>query len=386
MKRNRVNCQKLIQKGSVITFFFAFCIFYSCQENEEIINVGYIGPLTTRATDLGIAPAKAIELAVEEYNNKRSKKEPKIKLFVEDDQWEKNNAMPAYKKLRKEHQIKVLFISNTDGTIAISQQAKEDNVIVVNPCNNDSILNKLNNNVFKIAKSTEEAHSVIAHRIIELNLKKVLILHYPNDFMTLGSATCAKILTEHGIENTVVSFEKGKTNYIKEFTEYKKEGYDAFVFFGYKEYGFAMKQARDLGITAKFFGSTVLLQEDYYENSQGAINGTEFVFFTPESGNYVLAQEFLNAYKLKYKETPFSVWPPMQAYDAANLVFNELKSYRKTKDNNIKFDDWLRNRLLNVRYYEGVCGNISIKNNGASSGIYFLLFKYTSKGKYVNIK
>jgi branched-chain amino acid transport system substrate-binding protein len=377
--------KQLIKLRKSIAFSIFLALLIGCQEKEMTINVGYIGPLTTRATDLGIAPAKALELAVEQYNKNSRGKEPKIKLFVEDDKWEESNALIAYNKLKKEHKIKILFISNTDGTIAISKKAKEDKVIVINPCNNDEILNKLNNNIFKIAKSTEETHSIIAYRIIDLDLKKVIIMHYPNDFMTLGSNTCKEILTKNGIENTVVTFKKDKVDFVNELKQYKDEGYDAFVFFGYKEYGFAMKQARELGIDAKFFGSTVLLQEDYYKNSAGAINGTEFIFFTPETGNFVLAQDFLNAYHLKYNEKPFSIWPPMQAYDAGNLVFTQLKKYNST-DTTEEFDDWLRNKLLNVRYYEGVCGNISINPNGSSSGIYFSLFEYNSKGNYFNIK
>ncbi|WKD85318.1 Leu/Ile/Val-binding protein [Polaribacter huanghezhanensis] len=380
------NNKNILKRLGVLSIFFVLIFFMACQSKVETINIGYIGPLTTRATDLGIAPSKAIQLAVEEYNETRLSNEPKVDLFIEDDQWDKEKGLIAYEKLRKEHKIKVLFISNTDGTIAISEKAKEDKVIIINPCNNDTALNKLNENVFKIAKSTEEAHSLIANRIIDLDFKKVIIIHYPNNFMYLGAFTCKEILKKEGIETKVVSFKKEKTNFMKELTEYKAEDYDAYVFLGYKEYGFAMKQARELGIESKFFGSTVLLQEDYYENSDGAIIGTEFIFFTPQNGNYVPAQDFLNNYQSKFKEKPFSVWPPMQAYDAANILLSVLKNYNITNTKNNDFDSWLRKKLLNVHYFEGVCGNISIKSNGASSGIYFSLYEYKSKGKFTNIK
>lgn len=366
--------------------FIILIVFNRCQSKVETINIGYIGPLTTRATDLGVAPSKAILLAVEEYNKNRLSNEPKINLFVENDEWDREKGLLAYEKLKKNHQIKVLFISNTDGTIAISERAKQDKIIIVNPCNNDNILNKLNNNVFKIAKSTEEAHSLIANRIIDLNLKKVIIIQYPNSFMYIGAKTCKEILNRNNIETKIVTFNKDKINFTKELKEYKTEGYDAYVFFGYKEYGFAMKQARELEVKAKFFGSTVLLQEDFYKNSNGAINGTEFIFFTPENGNYTKAQDFLNKYELKFKEKPFSIWPPMQAYDAVNLVLSKLKGYNSNIKNNFSFDSWLRNELINVHYFEGICGNISINENGSSNGIYFSLYEYTSKGNYKNIK
>lgn len=364
------------------------CLFlcYSCESEVETINIGYIGPLSKRATDLGIAPANALKLSIKEYNSNRKPNEPRVNLFVEDDQWEKENSLPAYEKLRREHNIKIVFISNTDGTIAISNKVLKDNVILVNPLNNDALLSTLNHNTFKIAKSTEEANSLIAIRIIELGLKKVLIMQYPNDFMTQASLSCKKIFDQSGVENAVVTMEKEKVNFEAELQSYKEAGYDAFIFFGYKEFGYAMKQARDLGITAPFFGSTVLLAPGYYENSAGSILGTECSFFTPADGNWVLANEFLDLYKTTYGESPFSVWPPLQAYDAMNLVLSELKTINTTNTKGQIFDEWLRQRLFNVKFFQGTCGNISINKDGSSKGIYFSLYKYEEKGKLLKVK
>ena len=355
--------------------------FMSCQK-EKTINIGYIGPLSTRATDLGIAPSKAMKLAVAEYNENRKNNEPKINLIIEDDKWEEKEAIPAYERLRKQD-VKVVFISNTDGTIAISKRIKNDGVILVNPTNNDAILDELNHNVFRIAKSTEETHSLVAQRIINLGLKNVLIIHYPNDFMTLGAKVCSELLDEAGIKNKVICYEPGKIDFLEDFKAFKKENYDSYLFFGYKEYGYAMKQARDLGIKAKFFGSTVLLDKNFYKNSEGAIIGTEFLFFTPEDGNYFLANKFLDKYEKSFGEKPFSVWPAMQAYDAMNIVISKLRKINEKED--LKFDDWLREQLYKTRYYEGVCGNISISYQGNSKGIYFSLFEYISEGKYSKV-
>lgn len=360
--------------------------FSACESEVKTINIGYIGPLSKRATDLGIAPSNALKMSVDEYNSSRKAGEPKVNLFVEDDQWEKDNAMKAYEKLRREHDIKIVYISNSEGTIAISDKVLSDKVILVNPLNNDALLSSLNQNTFKIAKSTEQANSLIAIRIIELGLKKVIIMHYPNDFMTLASSSCKKLLDESGIESKVVTVEKDNIDFIDELKTYKQDGYDAFVFFGYKNFGYAMKQARELGITAPFFGSTVLLAPEYYENSAGNIVGTECSFFTPADGNWVLANEFLDHYNLKYGEKPFSVWPPLQAYDAMNVVLNELRSINSTKDSAHAFDDWLRQRLFSVKFFQGTCGNISINKDGSSKGIYFSLYKYEAKGKLLKVK
>jgi len=377
----------LLKKELIVILLSFISIITGCNNTEvKEINIGYIAPMSTRATDLGIAPSKAMQLAIEEYNSSKAKDQPKINFFIEDDKWEKSLALPAYEKLRKEHNIDVVFISNTDGTVELQDKIMEDGVIAVNPLNNDKLLSSLNKNTFNIAKSTEEAHKALGIRIIELGLKKVIILHYPNNFMSVGGNAIKNILTENGIENEVIKTEKDQIDFTEILKKAKEKEADAYVFLGYKNFGFAMKQARDLEIKASFFGSTTLLDPDFFSNSEGAIVGTECTFFTPLDGNYILASEFLQDYKKKFGEEPFSIWPPMQAYDAMNIVINEIKKVNEDKTKEQSQVEWLRNRLLNVKYYQGVCGNISIKEDGSSRGIYFSLYKVESDGKLLKIK
>lgn len=374
---------------NALRFTLSLLVFgiLSCETpKQDVVNIGFIGPLTTRATDLGVAPANAMKLAVSQYNADRLNNEPLINLYVEDDKWLKEQASPAYKKLKGEHDIDVLFISNTDGTISVQDEILKDGVIVINPLNNDALLSTTNENTFRIAKTTEEANGLIAIRIIELGLKKVMIMHYPNDFMTRGTNAVKILLEEANIEHQVVTVDVGATDFSEELSNYQKNGYDAYVFFGYKEFGYAMKQARDLGIIAPFFGSTVLLDPAFYENSEGAIIGTECSFFTPADGNYVLANNFLEDYKEMHEEYPTSVWPPMQAYDAMNLAISEIRTINVTKGDSQSFSDWLRFRLKNVWYFQGICGNISISEDGSSKGIYFSLYRYESEGKLVKVR
>ena len=327
-----------------------------------------------------------MKLAVSQYNEDKLTSEPLINFYIEDDKWEKEQALPAYTKLKSEHDIDILFVSNSDGTISVQDEILKDGVVTINPLNNDALLSTTNHNTFRIAKTTEEANGLIAIRIIELGLKKVLILHYPNDFMTRGANAAQELLKGANIEHKVVTVEVDATDFSDVLSVCKKKGYDAYVFFGYKEFGYAMKQARDLGITAPFFGSTVLLDPAFYKNSEGAIIGTECSFFTPPDGNYVLANKFLEEYRNSFGEDPTSVWPPMQAYDAMNLVIEQIRTIDETKKEDLAFDDWLRSRLKNVKYFQGICGNISISEDGSSKGIYFSLYQYESEGKLVKVK
>ncbi|MBJ7881827.1 ABC transporter substrate-binding protein [Gelidibacter salicanalis] len=358
-----------------------FLIFFSGCESGKVqeLNIGYIGPLSVRATDLGIDPSNAMLLAVEEYNSNRLQDEPKVNLYIEDDKWDEANAIPAYKKLRQEHDISIVFISNTDGTVLVQDEILKDHVILINPLNNGELFRSLNKNSFNIAKSTEQTNGLVANRIIELGLKKVALFQFPNDYMTNATREVKRLLDLSEVELNIIPVKANQTTFIDHLKQLKEDDYDAYVFFGYKEFGFGMKEARDMGITAPFFASTVLLDPEFYLNSEGTVIGSEFPFFTPTDGNFTLAEEFLTKYEKRFDHSPSSVWPPMQAYDAMNLILSKVKAINNSKDKHTDFDDWLREALLEVNYYQGVCGNIAISRSGASKGIYFSLYKYGSK-------
>ncbi|MFT6718035.1 MAG: branched-chain amino acid transport system substrate-binding protein [Sphingobacteriales bacterium] len=377
--------------------FLPYIIFFSCfigimmvactKQPVEEIHIGYIGPLTTRATDLGMDPSRAMEMAVQQYNENREDEQPEVILHVEDDQWDAKKTLEAYHNMRFQHNIKVVFVSNSDGTVALQETIKKDQVILINPLNNDEHLSALNKNTFKIGKTTEEAHLVVGIRIIEMGLKHVAVLHYPNNFMTLSSMVVKNLLDAHGVKNDVIEIKKEQTDFKELMAICKKNEHDGLVFFGYKNLGFAMKQARDIGLNVPFFGSTVLSDPAYFKNSQGAIVNTECTYFSEKDGNPILAKQFLTDFVATYGKKPVSVWPAMQAFDSMNILLQQI--HKINEESNFKkqaFDVWLRNHLFKVRGFRGVCGNISILEDGSSRGIYFSLYTYTSEGTFTKVE
>ena len=361
-------------------------LFLGCGTSEPAdINIGFIGPLTGHAVDLGVGPARALQLAVDQYNQKKTAEQPHVNLFCEDDHWEKENALPAYAKLRKEHAIEIVFVSNTDGTVALQQKVLEDHVILINAINNDALLSTMNKNTFKIAKKTEEAAAVVAGRILELNKKRLSIFYVTNDFMTRTAKAIEKIMLDRDIDCQMLPVDLHQSIFDREIEMCLKQNSDAIVFCGYQNLGFAMKKVRERGIDASYFGSTTLLGDNFFENAMGAMVGAEFSFFTPADGNYVLAEQFLQAYRKKYGANPFAIWPPMQAYDAMNLVLGYVGASAARSDDE-SLEDYLRKAMLSTTFYQGICGNVAILPDGSSRGIYFSLYSMTGKGMMEKVK
>lgn len=354
-------------------------VFNACNCSVTELNIGYIGPLSERAVDLGIGPNNAMLLAVEEFNSVNDK--IKVNYSFRDDKWEANNTLKAYNSLKSELNLNLLVVSNTDGVIAVNEECLKDNVTVINPLNSDSLLSALPNHVFKIAKKTEEAHEIIGVRMVDLKYKKVAIFHYPNDFMSRATNTVSHLLDKYQVQSLVFSTDKNQTDYTEELLKCQAEKVDAIAFFGYKEYGFAMHQAREMNLNVPFYGSTVLFDPVYYDNSKGALKGTVFTYFTPKDGNYVKAIKFLKSYHDRFGEEPPSIWPAMQAYDAMNIYLRAAKKVLETNASHNDINKLIRQELASLEYYQGVCGNLKMGENNAIQGIYFSLYEYLEKGK-----
>ena len=149
------------------------------------------------------------------------------------------------------------------------------------------------------------------------------------------------------------------------------ENADAYLFLGYQEMGFAMKQARDLGIKAPFFSVNLLSDPILQKNSEGAVNGTYLAHFTALDGNRVKTDEFLNTYFKMFFRKPYLEWSAMQGYDAATILLDAIQSAAQMKGD---FIENLRHELFATSNYEGVSGNITILPSGASRGIYPRLY------------
>lgn len=357
-------------------------LLISCSEKEiEQIHIGFISPQSHRATNLGIAPGKAMQLALQQYNESRKATEPEIILHLADDQWDESRSVPLYNQLKSKHNIDALFISNSNGTLALQNYLLKDDIIAINPLNNDKYLRENSNNTFFIAKSTEQANKVIAHRILQLQKKKVAIFRPDYNFFKVAAETIKSELAMKGISVEIIPTKLSQHDYNSELKLLKEESFDAYCFFGYVELGFAMKQARDMGITAPFFGCTEILDDKFFDYSEGTIKGTEFSYFTRLDGNKTLAAQFFEDYRIEYSQMPPSDWPPMQAYDAMNIFISAIRDINDKKIQRKNLSNHLAKNLKSIKNYAGVCGFLNMKDNQSIEGINFNLYELTNKNQ-----
>ncbi|MDB4297448.1 ABC transporter substrate-binding protein [Flavobacteriaceae bacterium] len=362
-------------------------IFIACEKQKiEEVNIGGILPLSTKMSFMGLGPSKAMLMAVDEYNLTKKPEEPLVNIYFEDGEWDVDKGVESYKKLKKEHDVDVLFLNNTEATIALNSTFEVDKTPIVNSLNNDKSLNDLSDCVFRIAKDSKEAHSLIGIRISELGFERVGLLYHSNEIMEVGLGIIEEILHDRGVETKSFKSKANNKGLGKLLTEWKNDDIEAYVFLGFLHYGFIVKKARDIGITAPFFGSLSMSRKGFFENSKGELQGSECIGFSVMDGNYLLAHKFLKKFKQEFKSEPESLYATMQAYDAVNIVLNNLRNVNKEGVSKKELSFWLKNKMYQVKNYQGVCGNLSMLENGAIRGIYCSLYRCEENGILSRVK
>lgn len=355
----------------------------SHKPTSKTATVGWIGSLSGSTSALGIDTLNAIKLALKEYQANKNANDPDIQLISEDDNYNVDTAQMKYRNILSQSPI-AIFIESYSSLKKIAPFAIEDDVLIINSIDNDKNIASINPYVFLIAKETEALAGIIANAIIDQGKKNIAVIYYgtEQDFLLNLAKIIKRILFINNIKTTMFDYKKGMVDFRDILKSINLNEIDGYVFLGYQEIGFAMKQAREMGITAPFYSVNLITDPILQKNAEGAVNGTYFAHFTSLDGNRVETDEFLNRYYEEYHKKPFLEWTAMQGYDAANILFSAIKRAFYEKGSLIEN---VRQQLLETSNYEGVSGNITILPSGASRGIYPRLY-VLQKGEAVPVE
>jgi len=349
--------------GIIVAFVLLTLI--GCGSKPEVIKIGYIGPLSGPSAVLGMDAIQAIEIAANEVNAQGGINGLPIEIIAEDDQYIPAKTLTAYEKLVNVDGVEILLVSTYGGVFTIADRAQEDNVIVIDPldCNNE--LAALPENVFCLATETESIGYALADYLLSQGKTRAGVMYSTKDnFMALVSDAFKRKFSQGGgftkEENFVYTDVDFKTQLLK-LNEIKP---DAIVFLGHDETGIAMKQARDLGITAQFMATGTVTSPGLQQASHGAAEGTIFAYWEPAADNS-LSKEFEAKFVSLVGRPPILPLTTHPAYDSMQvLIKNSLPQSVKRVDRTERVDA-IRRGLYSTKRFEGTTGEITMDSDGA---------------------
>lgn len=351
----------------------------SSSSSDDVIKIGVFEPLTGANGAGGADEYDGIKLANKLFPEVLGKK---VELVVVDNKSDKVEAANAATVLAQKEKVNAVLgswgssLSMAGGPIFAEAKIPAVAVSATNPA-----VTKGNDFYFRVCFLDPFQGTVgAAYAFNELKAKKVAIIREVSNDYSVG---LAKFFVDHfvklsGDEKSIVAtadYNTGDQDFSAQLTNIKQFEPDVIFAPGnYTESALIIKQARDLGITAKFIGGDTWDINAFLEVGGAAVEGAIVsTFFANDVPINKTSEAFLKSFRDEYKKEPPAV--AALGYDAYLVVLDAIKRANSADPQKI------REALTQTKDFEGSAGAITI--NAERNADKAAVFKTVKDGKFV---
>lgn len=309
-------------------FAIAGCGSNDSSGKEKVLRIGVVGPESGGGAQLGQGQHKAIELAVEEINEKKLAGDWKLEVFFEDDEGNPTKSANATNKLIQQSDVKVVIgaihSSATLADMVITSRAEVPQLTAGST--GSSITEQGNKWIFRTAVNDEfQADALIKYAKDVLGINKIATFTAADDYGQSGAKLLAKAAEKYGVELVSIQvYNNGDKDFKPQLLAIKDSGAEGVFMWGlYTEAALISKQARQIGLDVQLFGASGMAAQKLIELGEDAVQGLILTqSFLPESDNEAV-KYFVANYKKKYNENPIP--HGAQAYDTVYIIADAVK-------------------------------------------------------------
>lgn len=329
-------------------------------EEDGVIKLGYIGPLTGGVASIGVMEQNVINDFIEDYPEWDGRE---VEVIFEDGQCSGQPAANAAQKLINVDKVQLILGGGCSGeTLAAAPIVEEAGVLLFSSISTSPEVTDAGDFVFRNAPSDANSSVVMAQAVADEGYEKVAIISELTDFGAAYHASVEEQLAELGIE-VVVS-----ESFASEVTDFrtvlqKVSDADADVILNLANSasaaGFIVKQAAELGLDLPVYGTDVMSGSEYTEIAGEAAIGTYLVITAADTSDEDVVA-FLANYEEKYSEKA-----PAEAYalfseDRMHIIMQAIEEVGYN-------GEAIRDYLYEMKPYKGLSGNVEFDKNGDSS-------------------
>lgn len=329
----------------------------SCnQENNEVVKIGIMLPLTGEGADWGNNAKNAIELAVDEISKKNTKY--KYNFIYEDSHTDSKIAITTFTKLVNIDKVKYCIVDMiSSNVLAIAPIANEKKIIILSPGASNPKITDAGDYVFRNWPSDALQGEVDAHvASYTLNWKKIAILKINNDYGNGLADVFSKNINSDSKIVANETYEKGSSNFRTQLLKIKNANPDGVYILSYpEELPMIFKQAKEINLNKKFLGTETFESQQLVDAIGDLANGAIYTFpQSPDSTNEMV-KNFRNNYLTKFSK-PWGT-PGDAAYDAVYMFVNAIEQ----NGNDV---EKVKEAFYAIKNYQGVSGAVTINKNG----------------------
>ena len=353
--------------AAVLALTFLAACFTACgskgtgssSSDGKTLKIGSSGPLTGDAAAYGIAVKNGIQLAVDEINAAGGVNGMKLEFQMEDDEADAEKAVNAYNTL-KDNGMKVFIGTVTTGAcLSVVSQTKADNMFQITPSASAAKV-IANDNCFQVCFTDPNQGTASADYIASKGLAtKVAVIYNSSDAYSSGIYDNFKAeAAAKGLDLVASEAFTGdsKQDFSSQLSKIKASGAELiFLPIYYQEASLILSQAKNAGITAKFFGCDgldgILAVENFdLSLAKGVMLLTPFAADAQDD----LTQKFVTSYQEKYGEVPNQF--AADTYDAMYIIKAAAEKANVTPDMSVSdICDAMKTAMTEISY-DGLTG------------------------------
>ena len=339
----------------------------------QTVKIGTIQPLTGKIAVYGKTVSQAVTLAVEEANAKGGVNGKKIELVTEDDAFNPDNTVAAFKKLvTKDKVLAVVGALTSNCTLAITNLAQAAKIPLITPTSTNDKVTDAGNYIFRACYKDSFQGKVVGQFAANSLKAKVagVLFDKANDYSFGLKSNFEAAFTAAGGKVVSESYTGDTKDFNAQIANIKAAKPDViFLPDYYNTVALISKQLRAAGLTQPLLGA------DGWDEAVGT-GQTELVgsfysnHYSPEQGSDAI-KTFVAAYKTRWGSDPDAL--SALGYDATKMLIQALINADTAKNLN---SAGIRDALAAVKG-SYVTGNISFdaQNNPVKSAVVLEIVK-----------
>jgi branched-chain amino acid transport system substrate-binding protein len=321
---------------------------------DDVIKLGYIGPLTGNAAAYGQDTKRAIE---KYFADNPSINGIPVEVIYEDSDCNGQKAASAATKLINVDGVKFILGGQCSGeTLGAAAVAEENKVLLFSPISSSPEITGAGDYVFRIGISDKIMGRRAAEEIIEQDFTKVAILTESTDYATAWREVFVHRVDEVDDVSIAVDefYQPDTTDFKTLLTKVKDSGADVLVSVSQTApgHGFTVKQARELGLDIQIYGTDTTESPQFVEIAKDAAEGVRMVNLSADRRRAEV-DEYLNSFGAVESAEVFV----LMAHDSAKVLAEAIGAVGNDADA-------VKDYFYGLAPFLGLSGDIAFDENG----------------------
>jgi len=303
-----------------------------------------------------------------------------VKIIYEDSKGDPKLGVSAMQKLVTVHKVSaVIGDLFSSVTLAIAPIANKSKVVLLSPASSSPKITEAGDFIFRNCPSDVYEGSIMANYAYDrLGYQDIAIVHINNEYGVGIKEVFKKTFAgKGGVIVAEETFDQNATDFRSQLTKMKGANPEAVYLVGYKEIGYILKQAREMGIHSQFLSTVMFEDPDILKIAQNAAEGVIYSAsaFDPKSENTVI-DNFVKSFERKHNQVP-DIFAGL-SYDAMKIMSIAISQAISRGDNS---GEAIKEAMYNVRQYPGVAGETSFDKNG--DAVLSPIIKKVQNGEFI---